>query len=110
VLLYWHNQGPIKQHVAKSAKRLGKKPSQEVTNEPELRAGLEFYYSAFLDLDRERSHGMGWTRIPWTAIAMYSQFYCCTDEQTDCLFVHIKAMDDAYLKQLDEEAEAKKKG
>jgi hypothetical protein len=108
VLLYWHKLGPIQQHVATSAKRLKKEVPKALIDEPELRAGLELYYSAFLDLDRERSHGMGWTRIPWTAIAHYAAFYEFDEDQTERLFAHIRALDDAYLKQLDEDAEAKK--
>ena len=67
-----------------------------------------FYFDAFFDLDSERSHGMGYTRIPWTSIAEYAMFYSLDEDQTERLFTHIKAMDAAYIKRLAADADAKK--
>jgi hypothetical protein len=107
VLLYWHEQGPIQQHVAVSAKRIGRVP-EKLNNVPELRWGLQMYWEAFGDLDTERNHGMGWMYIPWSSIVRYAEFYELDDEQTDRLLTHIQAMDRAYVKQLIADADAKK--
>jgi hypothetical protein len=109
VLLFWQEQGPIQQHVSISAQRIRGKAPEKLTNHPELRWGLELYYDAFLTLDTERSHGMGWMQIPWSSMVRYAMFYDFTDEQTEHLIIHVRAMDRAYIKKLDEDAEAKRK-
>jgi hypothetical protein len=96
------------QSFAKSAKRLGKKLDAPVNIEPILRYGLEFYLDAFFDLDTERSHGMGWTRIPWSQIVQYGLFYNLDDEQMDDLVYFIIRMDIAHITRLDEKREAEK--
>ena len=75
---------------------------ERIANAPDLFMGLEMYLQAFFDLDSERSHGMGLTRIPWSSIADYSIAFELDDEQTACLFYHIRTMDEANLIRLDE--------
>lgn len=89
--------------------RIRGKAPEKFTNEPELRWGLQLYYDAFHDLDTERSHGMGWTRIPWSSIIRYAEFHRLTEDQTERLLVHVRDMDRAYIARLIEDAEAKRK-
>lgn len=62
--------------------------------------GLQFFFTAFFDLDTERSHANGLTRIPWSKIKGYAEHYALSDEQTDDLLHFILRMDDAHLARL----------
>lgn len=74
--------------------------------EPKLRWGLDFYLTAFFDLDTERSHGTGWQRIPWSSIHRYALFYELGEDQTDCLILFIQRMDLAHIDRLEEKRKA----
>jgi hypothetical protein len=63
--------------------------------------GLQLYLNAFFDLDSERSHGMGLTRIAWSSIKDYAIAYEFSEEQTEDLIFLIKRMDAAHLERLD---------
>ena len=92
-----------------SAKKLGKKlPKVGTGNEPTLLAGLEFYIDAFIDLDTERSHAMGWTRIPWHSIVRYAEFYQLTEDQSDDLVYFVNKMDLAHIEELEKKDAAKR--
>jgi hypothetical protein len=109
VLLYQMKLEPIKQAVLNTAIALkGKAPEKFKGNGPELRWGLSLYFEAFLELDTERSHGSGYTRIPWHCIVRYAAYHDLSEDQTELMLIHIQAMDRAYIKQLSDDAEAKK--
>lgn len=95
------------QSFQKSAKRFSKVVTQE-QEQPKLRFGLEFYIDAFMDLDSERSHSMGWQRIPWHSIWHYGQEHQCNSEQMDDLVTFIFAMDVAHIARLDEKRQAER--
>ena len=83
---------------AKSAKAIGRVLSGPIVKEP------------FFDLDTERSHAMGWKRIPWTSIAQYALFYELDEDQTESLIMFIQSMDQAHIARLEKirQAEAAK--
>jgi len=65
-----------------------------------VRWGLELYYDAFWELDKDRSHGSGYTYIPWSSIIRYIEVYELDEDQAERLQAHISAMDNAYIKHL----------
>jgi hypothetical protein len=85
----------------------GKTPDR-LKSGPELRWGLQLYFDAFNDLNTERSHGSGWTRIRWSDVVRYAEYFDYTEDQTDRLLAHIFAMDIEYINKLDADAEAKR--
>ena len=80
-----------------------------IKNVPELSPGLEIFLSAFFDLDTERNHSFGLTRIPWSCIKNYAEYYDFDEEETEDLFYFIREMDNANLKRLDEKQKQKTK-
>lgn len=69
----------------------------KIKNKPKINTALSLYYEAFYDLDTERSHGMGLTSIPWSAIVFYASHY---ELNTDELLYFIRKMDTAHLERL----------
>jgi hypothetical protein len=94
--------GPIERNVAKQAYRQGQPLPDRIANAPELQFGLQLYLNAFFELDSERSHAMGLTRISWSSIKDYAIAYEFDEEQTEDLFFIIKRMDSANLERLNE--------
>lgn len=92
----------IEQNIAQQAIRAGVQIPDRILNAPTLLQGLDLYLQAFFDLDTDRSHATGLTRIPWSSIKNYAEFYDFSLEQCEDLFYFIKAMDLAHLKRLDE--------
>jgi hypothetical protein len=98
------------QSFAKSAAKFGRKLTgvDSKQKEPCLNYGLEFFLDAFIDLDSERSHGMGWMRIPWHCIWQYGIAYELDTEQMDDLIYFITRMDAAHIERLEEKREQTK--
>lgn len=59
------------------------------------------YLAAFFELDGERSHAMGLTPIPWTAINAYAIAHGICGEQREDLFYFVRKLDNANLAELD---------
>ena len=102
MLLYVLEMAPTEQHIAKQCYAIGQPLPDRIANAPELISGLEMYLQAFFDLDSERSHSMGLTRIPWSSIKDYSLAFDLSVRQTEDLFYYIRAMDGANLQYLEE--------
>jgi hypothetical protein len=92
--------GPIEQQIAKQHYMMRMPLPDRIQNAPVLISGLELYLHAFFDLDSERSHGMGVTKIPWSCIKDYALFYEFDSEQTSDLFYLIRKMDSEHVKSL----------
>jgi hypothetical protein len=107
-MLYHIGTEPIQQHVAATAHLLTGKAPSTFKESPELRWGLQLYFDAFFDLDSERSHGVGYTRIPWHCIVAYALYHQFNDDQTDRLLIHLRAMDSAFIKKLSDDADARR--
>lgn len=82
--------------------RSGDPIPDRILNAPQIRFGLMLYLEAFFDLDSERVPGMALGRIPWIAIQRYAEHYELDEEQTECLFYFIRAMDTAHLKRAEQ--------
>lgn len=68
-----------------------------IANAPDLTMGLELYYLAFFELSDSRQIGMSLGPIAWKTIYDYCVAYRLSEDQTDEMFHHIRAMDAAYL-------------
>lgn len=93
---------PTEQHFAKQAYMIGQPLPERIANAPQLILGSELYLQAFFDLDSERSHGMGLTRIPWSSIKNYAVTFDFDQRQTEDLFYYIRKIDEANLIRLEE--------
>ena len=87
--------------VSNTARRMRGKVPAKLTEDVELPEELRVYFDAFWDLDSDRSHAMGWMRIPWSSIARYAEFYGFDEEQSERLNTHIRAMDTANIERLE---------
>lgn len=79
-----------------------------IQNAPVLWLGLEFFYSAFLDLNTCRPSGWNLGPIPWSAIADYANAMDVIGEQRDDLFFFVRSLDSAYLEYHEVKAKHKK--
>ena len=77
--------------------RSGQKIPARIQNAPELLFGLEFYFQAFQDLQRERPAGMGLSPIPFQAMISYSKWLNLTPSEEADLIVHVRALDQTFL-------------
>lgn len=84
--------------ISDQMRRDGVAIPEHIQKQPTLQANLVCYLDAFYDLDTERSHAQGLTRIPWSAIMRYGEFYSYHD--LDELLFFIRRMDDALLEQM----------
>lgn len=84
---------------------------QRIQNAPELTLGLDFYYTAFLDLTTCRTQGYGTEGpISWLTINQYlNERGIEEEEQREDLFYHIQRLDAAYLDFKAKRLEAKTK-
>lgn len=69
-----------------------------IMDAPELYAGLEAYYEAFIELSTCRDHGMGVGPIPWTAVDRYAERHGFRGDGFFYLLKMVRALDDAFLK------------
>jgi hypothetical protein len=71
---------------------------KQFLNAPELFAGLDIYYIAFMDLTSCRDIGqnvMG--PISWYMVQQYCNEYGIEGEQREDVFYHVLKMDEAYI-------------
>ncbi len=71
----------------------------KMANAPELLAGLEFYYRAFLELTASRPiHFGGAGLLPWSEIKDYCAYHGFKGADLDDAIYLIKKMDSAFIK------------
>lgn len=100
MLLYQSEMGGVAHNIIKQALRFGEEIPERIKNKPELFSGLELYFEAFHDLDTERNHNSGLTRIPRSKIVEYAFEYDFDYRQKEDLIFYIRRMDNALLKHL----------
>lgn len=66
-----------------------------IKNAPDLRIGLEFFYNAFVDLNRDRT-GMGDGPISWATIEDYGRSIGLEEDDRDDLHFFVEALDSAF--------------
>jgi len=99
--LYQLQQGPSELTILEAAARRadGRIPNS-IQNAPELRMGLQLYFSGFLDLSNCRSAGMVEGPIPWTAIQAYCVWMELDEETSLNMHYHIGKLDEVRYKHL----------
>lgn len=93
--------GGLEQRLIKEARQAGNPIPDRIKNKPILKDGLEIYLDAFFDLDTERSHGMGLTRIPQSKVREYAKDHGWDKEQAYNLSYFVTFMDAEHLKRLE---------
>jgi hypothetical protein len=91
-------QGPFEENIIKACIRDRLPFPNKIQNAPQLKLGLELYYSAFGDLNSCRQMGYGEGPIPWNAINEYAVLNDFSDEQSEDLVYFVRELDVAYLK------------
>lgn len=81
---------------------------KRIAEAPELRIGLELYYSAFMDLCTSRQ-GFGDGPISWSTVNEYAKAYGLDDEQSEYLQFYISRMDIAYMQHVNKKTESSNK-
>lgn len=99
-MLYRIEMGATERLLAKQHKDAGLPIPDRIKNAPQLEQGLQIYLQAFFDLDTERSHAMGYVKIPWSAMNSYAKALELDEETRDDLIHLISTMDDAHIKRL----------
>jgi len=90
--------GPIEEKLIKDYAGMNLPLPSKIANAPQLRLGLELFFSVFRDLDSTRQIGNFEGSIPWTAIKQYCDEYDIVGEQRDDVFYFVRNIDEAYLK------------
>lgn len=85
-------------------------PDRAINNKPVLIEGLEFYLTAFCELQSERPVGMTVGQIPWSSIINWCDFHGLKDsDDVDTLIRYVRAMENALIKHFDEKKKEKQK-
>lgn len=82
--------------IAQCIRSHTKLPSK-IQNAPSLLMGLDFYFTAFEDLEHERTSGFTEGRIMLQSIMSYCNNLELDSDQTSEMIFHIRKMDDVYL-------------
>lgn len=92
--------GDVEEMIARQARLAGEPVPEHITNKPRLRQSEVFWYQSFFDLDTERAHGQGLTKIPRSAMFQYAT-ECGLDEfDTYELIFVLRRVDDAHLDEM----------
>jgi len=87
----------------------GRPLDKRIAEAPTLQLGLQLFLQAFFDLDSERSHAMGVTRIPKSAVRSYARDFGFNAEETEELEYYISVMDNAECKRIVQHRERESK-
>lgn len=99
-LRYNVEHGDIEQILVQQARNAGEPIPEAIANKPRLAPGNRFFWDAFFDLDTERSHGQGLSKIPRSAISAYAaECGLNEDEKFELIYV-IRRVDDWHLDEL----------
>lgn len=85
--------GHIEGQLIKQAKATRQPIPARVANAPALLQGLEFYYTAFLELSTCRSQGP----IPWDKIVKYAEVHDLDQDDLQDMIFFLRSMDKVYL-------------
>jgi len=70
----------------------------KIQNAPEILAGLDFYYTAFMDMTSCRELGYGQVGpVSWLTIQRYCEVYGIEGESREDMFYHVHKLDRTYL-------------
>lgn len=89
--------GQVEQRMIRECYTRKKALPERIQNAPDLFMGLELYFGAFVELNTNRSTGWSAGPIPSWCIDDYAERLELTEEETEDLHYHIRAMDKAFL-------------
>jgi hypothetical protein len=89
-------QGPKEQEIIRACFAMRMPLPDRIRNAPQLWFGLELYLDAFYELNTDRPSGWGVMPIPWSVIKDYALAHDFDDDQTERLFVHVRALDSVF--------------
>lgn len=95
----------MEQQLAKQSVRHGQPLPDRIANAPKLRLGLNLYLMAFFELDSERSHSFGYSRIPWSSVRQYAMMHEFDEDQTEALHFYTRQMDAANAERAEQRKE-----
>ena len=81
----------------------------DILQAPILNEGLLFYLQAFNELDTERNHSMGISRIPWSSMIKYAEYHGLDYEESLELVFIIRRVDNQFCEWLDQQNEQSKR-
>lgn len=84
--------------IIQQAEKHGLPLPEKIQNAPSLWPGLELYYIGFMDLMASRQSGFGIGPIWWGTIQDYCERKGLDEEQTEAMHHHIRALDEVYMK------------
>jgi hypothetical protein len=96
-LIYRSKYSGVEKTIVDQALRAGIPIPSEFEDAPEILEGCKVYYDAFVSLDTERSHGMGFTAIPWSKIKNYCDHYGFNIHDTEDFLNIITDLDYEYI-------------
>lgn len=73
------------------------KTIKDLTDSPEVRIDLQFFFNAFMELNTCRSIGMNEGPIPWTAMITYCEVLEIDRDERERFIYLVRKMDEAYL-------------
>jgi hypothetical protein len=82
---------------------------EKVANAPSLLPGLDFFYTAFLQLCTCRAIGFSVGPIPWTAVSEYARRHQLIDDDFETFAVVLKRLDSVYLDHQDKKRQKDQK-
>jgi len=89
--------GEAELRILKECYAWKRKIPNAILDAPELHLGLEFYFTAFYELNTTRSVGWSAGPIPYFSVAEYAMLHDLDEEETEDLHYHIRRMDKAFL-------------
>lgn len=105
MLTYSLRTGGHEEAIMRMAAASGDPLPESIANAPELLPGLELHMMAFRELSTCRSMGQPIDQIPWTAIVRWADEYGVADEQREDLIYHVRALDVAFIREIEEQRE-----
>ncbi len=91
-------QGKTEAKIIEQARKMGMPLPDMIANKPELGAGLELYWKAFVELSSDRQISMAEGPIPWISINMWACRHGIFGDDFDRFVAVIRGLDEAYLK------------
>lgn len=99
-MLYVLELGDIEQTLVRQAILAGEEIPERIMNAPTLQEGLQFYLTAFFELDSERNHQFGFAYIPWSAIVSYGRYHDLNEDGIEDLVYFVRELDKEHIKRL----------
>ena len=92
--------GDVEEMLVRQMRLAGEPIPEHIAKAQKIGATEQFWYQAFFDLDTERTHGQGLTKIPRSAIVAYAAECGLNEEEKQELIYVIRTVDNEHLSEL----------